>query len=196
MEPDEILDRYRRAENGFDAVLAAVPADKWDAASACERWTVRDVVGHVIWGLEVLRHHLTGQEYTGRTGPPGSAHPGELAGDDPLAGWRAARAATAAVLTEEVLDRPAPPRLTENRPDATVRDFLSIATFDTLVHTWDIGSALGQDVRMEPDLVAPSFSVARLIITRTPDTFGPRVPPPPGADPQAKLLAFVGRSPA
>ena len=195
MEPDEILDRCRRAEDGFDAVLAKVPPDRWDAASACELWTVRDVVGHVIWGLEVLRCHLTGRECTARTGPPGSADPGELAGEDPLAGWRAAREATAAVLTGEVLDRPAPPRLTANRPDAKVRDFLAVATFDTLVHTWDVGSALGLDVRMEPDLVAPSFSIARLIITRTPDTFGPRLPPPPDAGPQDRLLAFVGRAP-
>lgn len=194
METNDIVDRYRRTQDAFDAVLTAVPPQRWNAASACELWTVRDVVGHVIWGLEVLRHHATDQEYPERTGPPGSENPGELAGDDPLAGWRAAREATAAVLTDEILDRPAPPRFLANRPDAKVTDVLELSTFDTLVHTWDVGSALGMDVHLEPNLVARSFTLARLIIVRSPSTFGPRLPPPPGADQQTRLLTFLGRS--
>ncbi|WP_216215453.1 TIGR03086 family metal-binding protein [Amycolatopsis aidingensis] len=194
METNEILDRYRRTQDTFDAVLAAVPPQQWNAASACELWTVRDVVGHVIWGQEVLHHHAKGQEYTERTGPPGSENPGELAGDDPLAAWRATRKAAADLLTDEILDRPAPPRFASGRPDTKLTDTLALLTLDTLVHTWDIGSALGMDVRLEPDLVAPSFSLARLIITRTPSTFGPRLAPPPDADQQTRFLAFLGRS--
>ncbi|GAB3482922.1 TIGR03086 family metal-binding protein [Amycolatopsis cihanbeyliensis] len=194
METNDIVDGYRRTQDAFDAVLAAVPSQRWNAASACELWTVRDVVGHVIWGLEVLRHHVTGQEYTERTGPPGSENPGELAGDDPLAGWRATREATAAALTDEVLDLPAAPWYEALRPGVKVTDHLEMLTFDTLVHTWDIGSALGMDVRLEPDLVARSFSLARLIISRTPSTFGPKLAPPPDADKQTRFLAFLGRS--
>lgn len=194
METGEVLDRYRRTQKTFDAVLAAVPPERWNAASACELWTVRDVVGHVIWGLEVLRHHAAGQEYAPRNGPAGSEKPGELAGDDPLAGWRAAREATDAVLTEEMFDRPGPAWFVANRPDGKVRDYLALLSFDTLVHGWDIGSALGKDVDLEPDLVAPSFSLARLIITRTPSTFGPRVKPPADADQQTRFLAFLGRT--
>ncbi|WP_410576753.1 TIGR03086 family metal-binding protein [Amycolatopsis sp. lyj-108] len=191
---NEISDRYRRTQDAFDAVLAAVPEDRWHAASACEHWTVRDVTGHVIWGLEVLRQHVGGQEFTVENGPAGSEKPGELAGDDPLAEWRATRSATDAVVTGEILLRPAPAWYVANRPDATVTDYLALLTFDTLVHTWDIGSALGVDVRMDPDLIAPSFSLARLIISRTPGTFGPRVKPPADADAQARFLAFLGRS--
>jgi uncharacterized protein (TIGR03086 family) len=194
METNDILDRYRRTQDAFDAVLTAVPAQRWNAASACELWTVRDVVGHVIWGLEVLRHHATGQEYTVRNGPAGSENPGELAGDDPLAGWRATREATAAAVTDEILDQPAPPWFVANSPSAKVTDYLALMTFDTLAHTWDVGSALGMDVHLEPDLVAPSFSLARLIITRTPGTFGPRLKPAPDADQQTRFLAFLGRS--
>ncbi|QXV61938.1 TIGR03086 family metal-binding protein [Amycolatopsis sp. TNS106] len=190
----ETLDRHRRAQDAFDAVLATVPPDRWDAPSACEHWSVRDVTGHVIWGLEVLRHHASGREFTVENGPAGSEKPGELAGEDPPAAWRAARQAADAVVTGELLGRPAPAWYVANRPDATVTDYLALLTFDTLVHTWDIGSALGMDVRMDPDLVTPSFSLARLIISRTPGTFGPRVKPPADADPQARFLAFLGRS--
>ena len=194
METKDILDRYLRAQDAFDAVLAAVPPQRWNAPSACALWTVRDVVGHVIWGLEVLRHHATGQAYTERSGPPGSEDPGELAGDDPLARWRATRKAAAVVLADAKLDRSAPPRLAAGRPDATLTDFLELSALDTLVHTWDIGSALGMDVHLEPDLVARSFTLARLIIVRSPSTFGPRLAPPLDADKQTRLLAFLGRS--
>ncbi|MFC3455255.1 TIGR03086 family metal-binding protein [Amycolatopsis speibonae] len=193
METNETVDRYQRTQDTFDAVLAAVSPEQWDAASACEHWTVRDVAGHVIWGLEVLRHHLAGQEYTVRNGPAGSENPGELAGENPLAGWRETREATDALVTDDILGRPAPAWYVANRPDATVTDYLALLTFDTLVHTWDVGSAVGVDVPMEPDIVAPSFSLARLIISRTPGTFGPKVKPAPGADQQTRFLAFLGR---
>lgn len=194
METNNILDRYRRAQDAFDAVLTAVRPEQWNAGSACELWTARDVVGHVIWGLEVLSHHATGQEYSVRSGPPGSDNPGELAGPDPLARWRASRHAADAALTDGILQRPAPAWVVDRRPDATVSDFLELTTLDTVVHTWDVGSALGMDVHLEPDLVARSFSLARLGIVRSPSTFGPRLTPPPGADQQSRLLAFVGRS--
>ncbi len=87
------IELYRRAQDGMDAVLDSVPPDKWEAPSACPEWSVRDVAGHVIWGQEQLRHWATGQEYTCRTGAPGAPHPGEMAGTDPVATWRAARAA-------------------------------------------------------------------------------------------------------
>jgi hypothetical protein len=81
------MECYRRAQDGFDAVLAAVPGGKWDDASACERWTLRDVAGHVIWGQEQMRHWATGQPYDVRDGAPGAPHPGVLAGDDPVASY-------------------------------------------------------------------------------------------------------------
>jgi hypothetical protein len=48
------MEAYRRAQDGFDAILAAVPAEKWDRPSACALWTLRDVAGHIIWGQEQL----------------------------------------------------------------------------------------------------------------------------------------------
>src|SRR5689334_21469785 len=39
----DTMDLYRRAQDEFDAVLAAVPDSRWDAPSACAEWSVRDV---------------------------------------------------------------------------------------------------------------------------------------------------------
>src|SRR5437773_8721788 len=99
------MESYRRAQDCFDTVMAAVPRDRWDTPSRCPEWTVRDVAGHVIWGQEQMRHWATGQDYADRTGAPGAPHPGELAGDDPLATWRAAREAAGATLTDAARQR-------------------------------------------------------------------------------------------
>jgi uncharacterized protein (TIGR03083 family) len=59
---------YRRAQDGFDAILAAVHPDKWDAPSACAQWSLRDVAGHVIWAQHQLRAWATGEDYTETAG--------------------------------------------------------------------------------------------------------------------------------
>lgn len=186
------MDSYRRAQDRFDEVMASVPADRWDARSRCDQWTVRDIAGHVIWGQEQLRHWATGQEYTNTAGAPGAPRPGEMAGADPVATWRAARAAAAETLTEEALGR------TVSLPKVgrvPVAGIVTILVTDHLVHAWDIGHALGQDVRMDPDLIAESFAWARASVVRAPGYFGQELTPPAGADEQTRWLAFLGRAP-
>ena len=68
----DTIELYRRAQDGFDAVLADVPPERWDAPSAYTEWTVRDVAGHVIWGQRQLRAWATGEDYTDSSGAPGA----------------------------------------------------------------------------------------------------------------------------
>lgn len=187
------MDAYRRAQDRFDAVLAKVRPDDWQAPSACEGWTARDVVGHVIWGQQLVRHLAAGQEYTSRAGAPGTAHPGALAGHDPLASWRSAREASAAALTGEALGRPAPERFVAAHPDARLGHFLNVLLLDFLAHTWDIGHPLGIAANLDPDLITASSPVAEEIVSRGPGMFAAEVTPPPGADQQTRWLAFLGR---
>jgi uncharacterized protein (TIGR03086 family) len=185
------LASYRRAQDGFDTVLASVPADEWEAPSTCADWSVRDVAGHVIWGQDQLRCWATGETYGGPDGGPGSPHPAELARDDPLATWRRARTACAAVLTDETLDRIISlPGL----GDRTIESMVTIVFNDTFIHTWDIGHALGVAAQLPSDLVAVSHAWARDSIFRVPGFFGPEMTPPPDADEQTRWLAFLGRA--
>ena len=78
----DLMEAYRRAHDGVDAMLAAVPPEMWEAPSACPGWTLRDVAGHIIWGQEQMRHWATGQDYTVTAG----ARPERLG----RARWRAA----------------------------------------------------------------------------------------------------------
>jgi uncharacterized protein (TIGR03086 family) len=182
---------YRRAQDGYDAMLESVPADQWEVPSTCAGWTVRDVAGHVIWGQDQLRCWATGDTYGGLPGGPGSPHPGELARDDPLATWRRARAACAAALTDETLERIISlPGL----GDRTIESMVTIVFNDTFIHTWDIGHALGVDTHLPADMVASSYAWARDSILRVPGFFGPALAPPPDVDEQTRWLAFLGRA--
>jgi len=189
-----ILEDYLRAIAGFDGVLTGVPADRWDTGSACAEWTIRDVLGHVTWGQDLVRHLATGVPFASRTGAPGAPEPGVLVrGADPLPAWRAARDASIASLTPDALAR-----VLELPPPFGVlplEGFLEALTVDFLAHTWDIGSRVGVPVRFDADLVEAGYgwSRARLSGPRSPGGFADPVEPAPGADGQERLLAFLGR---
>ena len=187
-----VMKSYLRAQDGFDAILAAVVSQAWDRPSACTEWTVRDVAGHVIWGQDQLRHWANGDDYADRTGAPGAPHPAELAGADPLATWRSARARSVESLTDEALGRMISlPGLGEVPVAAMVTTFVT----DHLAHTWDIAHALGLPLRLDHELVSESFAWARDgHALRAPGFFGPELTPPADADEQTRWLAFLGRA--
>ena len=186
-----VLEAYGRAQDHFDAVLAAVPVQAWDRPSECALWTVRDVAGHVIWGQEQLRHWATGQHYGRADGAPGAVRPGVLAGNNPVETFRDVRAAAVEYLTPEALGRTVRLPGVGNQPLASI---VTLLITDHLGHTWDIGHPLGLDIRLDTDLVAGSLAWARQNIVRLPGFFGPELSPPPDADEQTRWLAYLGRA--
>jgi uncharacterized protein (TIGR03086 family) len=187
----DTMESYRRAQDGFDTVLAAVRPEQWDAPSACADWTVRDVAGHVIWGQQQMRAWATGEDYKQTEGAPGSPHPAEMAGEDPVTTWRAARHASLATLTPEALGTTTSITGIGEVPLAAV---VTLLITDHVAHTWDIGHALGMDMRLDSALVAVAFDWARANLVRRPGFFGPELTPPENADEQTRMLAYLGRA--
>ncbi len=185
------MESYLRALDEFDTVLAAVRPDQWEAPSACAGWSVRDVTGHVIWAQNQLRAWATGSEYGVTEGAPGSPHPAVLAPGDPVPAWRAARSASASVLNAETLARPTSIPGMGEVPLAAV---VTLLVTDLITHAWDIGHALGMDVRLDPGLVKVAFDWSRTHAVRAPAFFGPELTPPTGSDEQTRMLAFLGRA--
>lgn len=182
-----VMELYGRAQDGFEAVLAGVGADQWETPSTCPEWSVRDVAGHAVWGQRQLRAWATGEDYAETAGAPGAPHPAVLAGADPVETWRTS---LVGALTDEELGRPVSlPGLGE----IPVAGIVALLTTDLVAHSWDIGSAAGQDVRLPPELVAVAFAWARANAVRRPGFFGPELVPPAGADEQTRMLAFLGR---
>lgn len=55
-----VLDGFVRALDGFEAVLAGVAPDRWDALSPCAGWYAVDVAGHVSVTCGRWRHTRLG----------------------------------------------------------------------------------------------------------------------------------------
>jgi uncharacterized protein (TIGR03083 family) len=79
---DVALDGVVRALDGFEAMLAGVAPDHWDAPSPCAGWSATDVAGHVIGNLRA-----TEAIARGRYGEGDALDPGSAASDDPLTAW-------------------------------------------------------------------------------------------------------------
>ncbi|WP_165967047.1 TIGR03086 family metal-binding protein [Actinomadura sp. 7K507] len=185
-----IPERFVRALDGFEAVLAATPPDRWLSPSPCEGWCAVDVAGHVTAGLLVIEMRAAGRPL-----PQDDPDWREVAGEDPLASWRAVRARMMAELGPEALARRV--RLALG-VEVTMREWLEEYPLELLVHTWDLARATGQSVVFDADLVGPALETARRMAPagRGAGMLAPERSVPEGAGDQARLLALFGRDPA
>ena len=178
----ETADRYARIAAGFDARLAGVAGGAWSAPTPCTDWDVRDLVGHVV---SVHRAVDAGLE---ASAPPPPATDPDL-GD----AWRSATAAIRAALGDP--ERAAAPVSGRFAP-MPLEDLIGrLLCSDTLVHTWDLARATGQDEQLDPAGVELAFAMLLPAdeAIRGPGSFGPKIEPPPGADEQTRFLCFLGR---
>jgi uncharacterized protein (TIGR03086 family) len=182
-----VLDGFVRALDGFEAVLAGVAPDRWDAPSPCEGWSAADVAGHVIGDLRAVEEFATWRDES-----DSPADPGPAAGDDPLAAWRAARAGMMAVLEPAALARPVPLPWGGQMP---LGEFLERYPMEILVHTWDLAQATGQAAGLDPGLVRDALGPARQFapVARLSGLIGPECAVPDDADDLTRLLAIFGR---
>lgn len=185
----EISERYRRVSDQFTQRVRAVPPEAWAAPAPPEGWDARDVVRHLVdW--------LPG--FFGRW--PIEVRPAPSVDDDPLAAWLAVDDALRAGLDDrdiagEVREAgPLGPMSYEAALDM-------ICTPDLLTHTWDLARAAGLDEVLDGEEVARQVAGLEAMPPeveqgmRDSGHYGPRVPVPDDADPQTRLLAFLGRRP-
>ncbi|MGI8778449.1 MAG: TIGR03086 family metal-binding protein [Acidimicrobiales bacterium] len=179
----EIADRYRRLAAGFTERVKAVPADRWSSATPCEGWTATDLVAHVALAAELFLGLVD------REAPPGPS-----ATDDPVGAWEASRDAIQAGL-----DDPSIAGLEYEGELGQATFEMAIDRFgsaDLVLHMWDLARATGLDERLDPGEVHRIFEAMEPMdeMLRKTGNFGPKVEPPPGADEQTRLLAFLGRT--
>jgi uncharacterized protein (TIGR03086 family) len=178
----EPADRYRRLSGLFTDTVAGVSPDQWSVPTPCEDWDARQLVQHVV------DSHGLFLGFIGETLDAPVA-------DDPTTSWMTARDAVQAALDDpERATKTFTGMFGETTFEEGVDRFLS---FDQVVHRWDLARATGQDERIDEVDIArlteqlPSFGDAM----RGPGAFGPEIEAPAGADAQAKLIAFLGRTP-
>ena len=184
LEPmTEVSDRYEAIADGFQARLLGVSPESWSSASPCYDWTARDVAVHVITTHRRVRAALGDVSFE------------DVDPDADLTdGWNSATEAIRSALIDETLASKTVGGMFGEQPFASLVGRLLCA--DTLVHTWDLARATGQDDRLDQAAAeqALEFLTPMDEAIRRPGGFAPKLDPPPGADAQTRLLAFTGRT--
>lgn len=181
---DRPAERHRVLGRGFTDRVRAVRS--WDAPAPVAGWTARDVVRHLVEWFPPFLAAGSGLQLPA----------GPSVDDDPVAAWRVHCDAVQAVLDDpatagRVLSNP---HLGELALDRAIDRFY---TADVFMHTWDLARATGQDDRLDQDLCAQMLVGMEPMeeVIRSSGQFGPRVPVKDDADPQTRLLGFIGRDP-
>lgn len=184
----DISDLHRRAIDSFTRRTAAVHGGQWDARTACEGWSVRDLVNHVVAGNREVSPVLDGE-----TGADLAGLSGDVLGEEPRRAVRDAGAdAAGAIERAGALDGIKHPR----HGDFPGEVYAWQRFTENLIHGWDVAHATGGDERLDPQLIAAcsDFFDQAEDVYRQAGFVGPRVPVPPGAAPQTLLLARFGRA--
>ena len=184
----DTMGKYTTALDGFEQVLHAVPADRWESASPCTGWAATDVAGHVTGGVHMLRILATGGTLEGER--PSDR---DIAGGDPVASFGSARSATVPALTSEALATVVPGPAGK-MPLGLLID--TIMTGEVMLHTWDLARAAGVDVELDSAMAEEMLARWEPMDgpeLRNPQVFGPRLTAPDGASSAVRLLAFSGR---
>ncbi len=176
------IERYLANADRLDAVIGSDPGADWSAPSPCVEWTAAAVLDHVV---ETQRAFLT--ERGADLGERPAGTPGEV--------WASHVTAVAAATTDD--------DFVSTEYDGyfgrtTLADTLAnFYGFDMIVHRWDLGRALGQDVtwdEQEMDLLEQAMAGFGDAIYSE-GVCGPAVDVPDGASRQDRILGRLGRQP-
>ncbi|MGQ0844276.1 MAG: TIGR03086 family metal-binding protein [Sporichthyaceae bacterium] len=179
----EIRTRYSRIATGFDDRIERLSPADFSTPTPCTAWDVRGLITHVVEVHRAIAAMVGG-------GAPQPVGPEE----DLVEAWRDGFAAVEAAVSSET----AAVEIVETLRSATM-PFAAVVggllCADTIVHTWDLARATGQDDRLDPAGVAHAFATLQGFGEgiRAGGAFGPAIEPPAGADEQTRLVCFCGR---
>ena len=181
-----VADEHRRVADAFTTTVEGTAPESWDRPAPVEGWVARDVVRHLV---EWLPAFLQGG--AGITLPAGPS-----VDDDPVGAWRAQTDAVQALLDDTATAE----RVHELPHIGTMplgQAIDMIYTGDVFLHRWDLARATGQDETLDPVKCATMLEGMLPMdeVLRQSGQYGPRVVVADDADPQTKLLAFIGRQP-
>ncbi len=162
------------------AVVGNITPDQLDNATPCEKYAVRDVLGHMIGGATAFAAAFRGQD---AAAPPEGD---ELANFGPVLGE----------LMTAINEKGALERTVEAPFGAVPGDtFARFVALDGLVHGWDMATATGQSYAPSDALVAEvtAFAAGALDPLRDGDTFAVATDVATDATPIEQLAALTGR---
>jgi uncharacterized protein (TIGR03086 family) len=179
----ELIAALDTSFNHTHGVLTGVRPEHLTESTPCEKWTVQDLLEHmigVVAGLGAAASGSPGGEFT--------------LGADPAAQFRdAADATLAAWSAPGVLER-----IIDAGPGPMPGSVLAgINLLDTTTHAWDLAVALGRPAAVPDDVAGEALKQARMIITPEfrPGRFEAEITAPANASVTDALVAYLGRNP-
>jgi len=180
----DVSDRYSVVADGFSRRVQGADEANWTRPSPCTDWAAADVVDHVVNVHRMILASLTGET------------PTQLeAGEDRRQAWSQATGQVRAALSDpEQATRTVSGGPFGEQPFESLVGRVLCA--DTLIHTWDLARATGQNEQLDPSAVQAAMGFLGPIdeAIRRPGGFGAKIDPAPGADAQTRLLNFAGRA--
>ena len=179
-------DEHRCVAAEFTATVEGVPDGGWDRPAPPHGWVARDVVRHLTEWFPAFLRGTAGIELP--AGPSVDV--------DPAAAWRTQTAAVQALLDDP--ERAGAEYEFGPMGRSSLAEVIDrIYTADVFMHRWDLARATGQDETLDPQRCAALYEgmVPMDEVLRASGHYGPRVAVPDDADPQTRLLAFIGRQP-
>jgi uncharacterized protein (TIGR03086 family) len=186
----DLIQAHGLAMTEFDRRVREIAPDQWVLGTPCREWSVRDLVGHLVyeqlWAPELLAGCTPEQV--------GDRFDHDNLGADPLVSWVvAAAAAREAWLEPDALSRPV--HVSSGLVDAA--EYCWQMTVDLAVHAWDLARSIGADERIDPDLATTVLRYVERHVDEWGDTpmFDTALPVAADADDQTRLIGLLGRKP-
>jgi uncharacterized protein (TIGR03086 family) len=189
----DALDAVDASAERVAGLVGQVGPEQWNDPTPCTEWDVRTLVGHLIVGRQgccALLKGASAAKYLSMY-----EQQGEAAGTDPVMRYEAAVRSARAVLAEPgALER------TVHHPigDIPGSRLLVMLIADSVVHSWDLATAIGVDPGLDEQLVelvygqyAPRAQSGALYTTGW--VAAPTRPLPEGATPLERLIHLMGR---
>lgn len=154
----ELRSLHLRALAEADRIMAGVKAADLALPTPCADWDLRTLLAHMIG----QNHGFAAAFEDGDAPVEAYAHrppnPDDIAGD-----WNASSERLAAAFA--AVDPDAKVRLVEMSTEQPFPASLGVTfqLIDTVIHNWDVASALGEPYRPDDELLAPNLEVARMI---------------------------------
>jgi uncharacterized protein (TIGR03086 family) len=126
---------FQAARDAVDLLVHGVADSSWFASTPCPDWTVRDLVGYLVDGQNLVCRLADGMEWSTE------ADPDRLAGDNPAGAWASAIAQVDTRLDTAALGTV----VATPTGEAQLGEFLDQrVSMELLVHAWDLARATGQ----------------------------------------------------
>lgn len=149
---------HGRALDVAGSVVARVQVVDLMRPSPCLGWDLGALLGHAIG-----QNHGFAQAVEACDAPLSAFAPQPVAADDLSSAWQVSADRLAAAFAAAALDHQV--RLAEFSSEVRfpVEAVVGFHLLDTVVHTWDIATALGEEFRPDDELIAATFEQAQRV---------------------------------